>query len=161
MRKRGENGILILAIFFFFIFFGISLNFLKLSQKREYVRTAADSSFITIQAGDSGGTIYDRNFLPLINGEKDIAAVAVPDEIPLEKLTEYAADTAELEKLYSAGKPFAFECTKKGVESQGLTFFEIPRRYSENVFARGLHWPNPRKCLTVLIILEIKDKVLG
>lgn len=135
MRKRGENGILILAIFFFFIFFGISLNFLKLSQKREYVRIAADSSFITIQAGDSGGTIYDRNFLPLINGEKDIAAVAVPEEIPLEKLTEYAADTAELEKLYSAGKPFAFECTKKGVESQGLTFFEIPRRYSGNVFA--------------------------
>ncbi len=133
MRKRGEHGVLILAILFFFMFFSISLNLLKLSQEREYVRTASDSSFITIHAGESGGTIYDRNFKPLVNEKKNIVAVAVPSEIPLEELKEYAADISSLEEEYEKGKPFAFECVKIGEESAELTFFEIPQRYCENI----------------------------
>lgn len=133
MRRRSEQGVLILAVIFFFVFFGISLNFLKLSQEREYVRTAAESSFVTIQAGDTAGTIFDRNFQPMTNAEMGIVAVAVPSEVSLAELKKYAADMAELETLYEKGAPFAFECIEKGRESQGLTFFEIPERYSEKI----------------------------
>ncbi|MBR5514266.1 MAG: penicillin-binding protein 2 [Ruminococcus sp.] len=133
MRRRGEHAILILAILFFLIFFGISLNLLKLSQERDYVRTAADSSYITIHAGESSGTIYDRNFQPLVNQKKNIVAVAVPAEISLEELKEYAADISLLEIEYQKGKPFAFKCVKTGEESEGVTFFEIPQRYGRNI----------------------------
>lgn len=133
MRRRGEYGILIIAVLFFFMFFGISLNFLKLSQEREYVRTAADSSFVTIHAGETWGTVFDRNFNRLTNAKSRIIAVAVPTEITLGELEQYAADTANLRMNYEKAKPFAFECIKKGEESQGLTFFEIPERYGEEI----------------------------
>jgi penicillin-binding protein 2 len=135
MRKRGEYGILILAIFFFFAFFGVSLNFLSLSQKREYVRTAADSAYVTIHAGESGGTIYDRNFQPFVNTEKRVAAVAVPSENSLEELLQLGVDRDYIEREYEKGQPFAFECEIKGDENEGLTFFEIPERYGEKISA--------------------------
>lgn len=135
MRKRGEHGIILLTAAFFMFFFGVSLNFFQLSQERKYVRTAADNSFVTIHAGESSGTIFDRNFVPLTNAKTRITAVAVPAETDLEELKKYAKDKAEVENSYEKGEPFAFECTRKGEESPGLTFFEIPERYSENIIA--------------------------
>ncbi len=135
MRKRGERGILILAVLFLIMFFSVIANFLKLSQDREHVRTASESSFVTIHAGDSWGTIFDRNFVPLVNGEKKIIAVAVPYETDLNELKTYATNTEKLQSDYEKGLPFAFECDEKGTESQGLTFFEIPERYGKNILA--------------------------
>lgn len=135
MRKKGEHGILLLTSVFFMFFFGVVLNFFQLSQERKYVRTAADNSFVTIHAGESSGTIFDRNFVPLTNAETRITAVAVPAETDLEELKKYAKDKAEVETSYEKGEPFAFECARKGEESPGLTFFEIPKRYSENIIA--------------------------
>lgn len=135
MRKKGEHGIILLTAVFFLFFFGVSLNFFRLSQERKYVRTAADNSFVTIHAGDSSGTIFDRNFVPLTNAETHITAIAVPTETELKELQKFAADKAEVENLYVKGEPFAFECRKKGAESPGLTFFDIPERYNENTIA--------------------------
>jgi len=135
MRKRGEHGVILLTAVFFMFFFGVSLNFFRLSQERKFVRTAADNSFVTIHAGDSSGTIFDRNFVPLTNAKTRITAVAVPAETDLEELKKYAKDKTEVENLYKKGEPFAFECTKKADESPGLTFFEIPERYGENIIA--------------------------
>ncbi len=133
MRKRGEHGVIILIAMFFLLFFGISLSFFGLSQKKEYTRTAAESSFVTIHAGDSGGTIFDRNFIPLTNTDTRISAIAVPSEISFGELKEYAVNPSEVKELYEKGEPFAFECTKIGDDSQGLTFFEIPERYSKKI----------------------------
>lgn len=138
MRRRGENGVLMLAVCFFFMFFAVSLNFLKLSQEREYVRTAAATSFVTVDVGDSRGTIFDRNFVPMVNREMRIVAVAIPEYTSLDELEELAADKSELAALYEKGEPFSFECVRKGDESQGLTFFEIPERYSEDMNAQHI-----------------------
>lgn len=135
MRKRGENGVIILAAIFFLMFFAVSLNFFRMSQVREYVRTAEDSSFVTIHAGDSSGTIYDRNFKPITNAEICITAIAVPSEVTAEEILRYAEDKTEAEKAYAEGKPFAFKCVKKGEDSSGLTFFELPERYNDNTLA--------------------------
>ncbi|MDE6785355.1 MAG: penicillin-binding protein 2 [Ruminococcus sp.] len=135
MRKSGEHGILILTSIFFLIFFGISLNFFRLSTEQEHVQTARESSFITIHAGDSFGTIYDRNFKPLVNEKTKIVAVVLPSAVELTEIEEIAEDKEEASEKYAEGKPFAFRCRKKGTESAGLTFFEIPERYSGNVIA--------------------------
>lgn len=135
MRKRGEHGVLILAILFLFMFFSLIANFLRLSQDREHVRTASESSFVTIHAGDTWGTIFDRNFKPLVNAEMKIVGIAVPTEVDLDELKKYALDIEKLECDYEKRKPFAFECAEKGEESEGLTFFDIPQRYSEDISA--------------------------
>lgn len=135
MRKRGEHGILILAVGFFLAFFAISLNFLGLSQKRDYVLTAQESSYVTVSAGESHGTIYDRNFDPLTNSETEIIAVAIPRVTDLEELTAIADDPVHLAAKYGEGKPFVFKCRSMGTESAGLSFFELPVRYSDDMTA--------------------------
>lgn len=135
MRKRGEYGVLILAIGFFLAFFVTSMNFLRLSQGGEYVETADERSFTVIHAGDSQGTIYDRNFLPLTNAETEIHAVAVPSAVTLDELTAIAADPVKVTADYGQGKPFVFICRRKTEESDGLTFFELPVRYSPDMTA--------------------------
>lgn len=133
MRRKGENRIIFIVAVFFLMFFGLSLNYFILSNKREYVMTAMENSFVTISAGESQGTIYDRNFTPLTNSGKKIIAVAVPSAVDYDELYSLAVDKKKFADDYSEGRPFAFECNRKGNESAGLTFFEIPQRYGENI----------------------------
>ncbi len=135
MRRRSERGILILTAAFFLMFTVIVCNYMRLSQEREHVRTAEESSFITINAGDTQGTVYDRNFVPLTNAESSVVAVAVPSAVTLDELYDYAADKSDLSERYSSGKPFAFRCVKRGEETAGVTFFEVPVRCSRNMTA--------------------------
>lgn len=135
MRKKCENRIIILTALFFLMFFGVALNYFRLSIEKKYVETASESSLITIHAGDSQGTIYDRNFIPLTNSGSRTVAVAVPSAVSLEEIYDLAEDKEKLSADYKNGEPFAFECIKKGTESAGLTFFDIPERYGEKIIA--------------------------
>lgn len=133
MRKKGEHRIILIVSAFFLMFFGLSLNYFKLSYEQEYVETAMENSFVTINAGDSQGTIYDRNFIPLTNSVSKIVAIAVPSAVDSDELYSIAVDKQKFTADYDEGLPFAFECTKKGTDSTGVTFFEIPERYNENI----------------------------
>lgn len=136
MRRKGEHRIIFIVSVFFLMFFGLALNYFRLSyNKREYIITANENSLITINAGDSQGTIFDRNFKPLTNSGTKIVAVAVPSAVTYEEICKYSADTAKLSEDYEKGEPFAFECTKKGAESSGLTFFDVPERYTDDNIA--------------------------
>ena len=135
MRKKCENRIVVLTAVFFLMFFGVALNYFRLSVEKKYVQTASESSLITIHAGDSQGTIYDRNFSPLTNLGSETIAVVVPSAITLEEIYDLAEDKEKLSADYKNGEPFAFKCIKKGTDSAGLTFFDIPKRYGEKVIA--------------------------
>lgn len=126
MRRRSERGILLLAGAFLVMFTVLVWNYMRLAEKRQYVKTAAATSFITVNAGDSQGTVFDRNFVPLTNTDTELIAVAVPTAVTLEELNSIAADKAALAAAYKKGRPFAFRCTAKGEDSAGLTFFELP-----------------------------------
>lgn len=133
MRKKGEHRIILMVSVFFLMFFGLSLNYFRISYEKEYVETAMENSFVTINAGDSQGTIYDRNFIPLTNSISKTVAVAVPSSADYNELYSLAVDKQKLAESYKEGLPFAFECTEKGTDSAGVTFFEIPERYSESI----------------------------
>ena len=126
MRRRSERGILLLAGAFLVMFTVLVWNYMRLAEKRQYVKTAAATSFITVNAGDSQGNVFDRNFVPLTNTDTELIAVAVPTAVTLEELNSIAADKAALAAAYKKGRPFAFRCTAKGEDSAGLTFFELP-----------------------------------
>ena len=133
MRRRSERGILMLTAAFFVMFTVLVLNYYRLAQEREHVRAAEDSAFITINAGDTQGTIFDRNFVPLTNAESAVVAVAVPSAVTLDELYDYAEDKSDLRAKYTAGRPFAFRCVRRGLDSAGLTFFEVPVRCGSNM----------------------------
>ncbi|MDE5569796.1 MAG: penicillin-binding protein 2 [Ruminococcus sp.] len=132
MRRKGEHRIIFIVSAFFLMFFGLSLNYFRLSYERKYVTTAMENAFVTINAGDSQGTIYDRNFTPLTNSSSKIVAIAVPSAVDYDELYSLAVDKEKFSDDYSENLPFAFECSKKGTDSTGVTFFEIPKRYGEN-----------------------------
>jgi len=100
--------------------------------KREHVQTARTNSQFTVVAGNSEGTVYDRNLKPVVNSTKKSIAVAVPAFLDRNSTAEYALNKDEFLKDFDDGLPFTFECKPDTEDSDGLTVFEIPERYSEN-----------------------------
>lgn len=136
VQKRAERGIIILVGVFFLLFVVIACNYYKLAVQQQYVRAAEQRSELDITAGVSQGTIYDCNMKPLVNAEVKYQAVAVPSAVDREETAKYAVDKNDFYEKFDSGVPFSFECRKGTPESEGLTVFEIPERYSENQLAQ-------------------------
>lgn len=133
LRRKGEHRVIFIVSLFFLMFFSLSLNYFKISYEQQYVDTAIENSFLTVHAGDTQGTIYDRNFVPLTNATEKTVAIIVPSSVNYDELISIAVDKEKFSADYEKGLPFAFECTEKGTDTAGVTFFEIPERYSENI----------------------------
>lgn len=130
MRYRGDRGILILTLFFLLMFVGVVFNYYKISEKQPYIKTTADRPYITINAGNSQGTIYDRKMRPLVNASHEVIGIIVPDESILAETMKLALDRDEFAEAFELGRPFAFRCREKGIENGSATYFEMPVRYS-------------------------------
>lgn len=138
IRKRGENRVIILAGLLFTSFIFIIFRYYAVAWKQEYVPAAKTEHTFTIELGKCQGTIYDRNMRPLVNSEIVTKAAAIPAFLDREQTAEYAADRESFYREYDKGKPFVFECNDTVLESDGLTVFEVPVRYSENQSARHI-----------------------
>lgn len=132
MRKKAEIRVIILAGTFFVIFTALCFNYYRIAMKRDHVQTAKTNSQFTIIAGNSEGTIYDRNMKPLVNSQKKYIATAVPSFLDRNTTAEFAVDKDSFLEDFDKGLPFTFECKSDTPDSDGLTVFEIPERYSEN-----------------------------
>ena len=93
---------------------------------------------ITIEAGNCQGTIYDRNMRPIVNGDMQNIAVAVPSALDRETAAGYALDRESFLEDFDRGEPFVFECSERTIEGDGLTVFSVPVRYSEHQKARHI-----------------------
>lgn len=136
VQKRAERGIIILVGVFFLLFVIVTCNYYKLAVQQQYVRAAEQRSELNITAGVSQGTIYDCNMKPLVNTGVKYQAVAVPSAVDREETAKYAVDKNAFYEKFDSGVPFSFECRKETPETEGLTVFEIPERYSENQLAQ-------------------------
>ena len=135
MRIRIERCILLLITVFFLVFFALVINYYNLAFNEKSIHTEETRSFITINAGDTEGTIYDRNLIPLTNRTDSVVAVVVPSSVKFEDVYSIASDKNDFCEKYETGRPFAFECTEKGEESPGITFFNVPIRYNDKGLA--------------------------
>jgi len=138
IRRRGDNGILVLTAAFFAAFTLIAMNYFVIAYRQEHVSAAAERSELTICAGESQGTIYDRYMRPLVNRETCLRAVAVPTALNREKTVAYAADRESFLEAYDKGVPFVFECRKDTPDLEGLTVFGIPERYGGESLAQHI-----------------------
>jgi len=136
IQKRVESGIIAITAVFLLMFSIIVLKYYRLGAEQEDIPAAFQRSVVEITAGAGQGTIYDRNMQPLVNTEKSWYAAAVPSAVDKEKIIEYATDKSEFTEKYSAGEPFVFECSEDTPESEGITVFEMPVRYTGNQLAQ-------------------------
>ena len=135
-RKRGEHGVIILTAVFFIAFTILTSNLFRIAVEQKNVAAAATEGTFTLQVGECQGTVYDRNIRPLNNSDTKLLAAAVPLALDRESTAEYAIDKEKFLTEFDKGLPFVFECTDKALESDGLTIFETPVRYSERQLAR-------------------------
>ncbi|MDE6796585.1 MAG: hypothetical protein K2J36_01030, partial [Ruminococcus sp.] len=132
MRRKTEIRIIVLAGIFFVLFVGLCFNYYRIAMKREHVQTARTNAQFTVIAGKSEGTVYDRNLKPIVNAGRKHIAVAIPTFLDRDSVAEYATDKDDFLEKFDKGQPFTFECKEDTPDSDGLTVFEIPERYSEN-----------------------------
>ena len=135
LRKKGEYRIIAVTSLFFLLFLLLGVDYYALSAEQKYVRAAEKNAELTIDAGESQGTIYDRELVPLVNTHKTYKAAVIPQAAEFEELMKYAADKDEFIKQYDKGRPFVFECTEDTPESDGVTVFELPVRYDADQIA--------------------------
>lgn len=131
IRKRSDGGVLFLVGAFFLMFTALACNYFRIAFEGRYVRAAEQRSELTISAGESQGTVYDCNMVPIVNAGKKYYAVAVPYAIDPDKTAGYAVNREEFLGAVSKGSPFVFQCRENTPESEGLTVFSIPERYAD------------------------------
>ncbi|MBQ8296868.1 MAG: penicillin-binding protein 2 [Ruminococcus sp.] len=136
IRKRAETGIITLGITFAVFFVVIIGKYSALAANPKYAESAAEQRAMVINVDGGSGNIYDRNMKLLVNTETKYIAVAVPQAIDAEEAAGYAADEKEFYEKLEQGVPFTFECTEEIEESEALTVFEVPERYSDNQIAQ-------------------------
>ena len=110
---------------------------------RIYYINASDYVMASVQrtrnlsVSTTRGTIYDRNFHPLVNTDSQYmasvmptpqAAAALGDILPEEDMT------AVLNRM-TAGQPFRIEVPDNGIFAQGIDIFRVPVRYGQTQFA--------------------------
>lgn len=130
MRYKTEKRILLLGITFSVLFLWIIFEFFKATAEPPSIDVGLKYQTVSFSCSSGDGYIYDRNMNPLVNESYKYVSAAVPEMVGSE-LIEYAKNRNEFNKGYNSGELFVFECRSDTPESEGVTVFKIPQRYSE------------------------------
>ena len=106
---------------------GLNLRLAMLSEGNETAGYVADS-VRTITAAQSRGYIYDRNYIPLVNGAAVHMAAVMPDDSAVDALAGQT-DGASLD-LVKEGKPCVIQVRKRRVSTENVRYFDVTTRYS-------------------------------
>ncbi len=105
-----------------------------------YLMSAADQqSSVSVTVANVRGTIYDRNGTPLVNTENEYRAAVTSDEKALTALSQVlnSKEFRSLQTALQSGRP-AVITLEKLAAAQGITLFQVPKRYSERLLAPHL-----------------------
>ena len=97
---------------------------------KDYDAVSTRQSTRTVTVGEKRGEIYDRNFMPLVSGEKKLFAVMTPCPAAYEYLKGKADEDYLRDKIENAS-PFVVE-TDEEINNEVIRTFSVPVRYSEN-----------------------------
>ncbi len=107
-------------------------------QNPNYTETALHQSQITITAGTAEGTIYDRNFKPLVNQQTQYYAFVKPSESSIPEILHHTKEMTPILKAIKTGKPFCCQVDTAFSDHPDIIILELPERYSENPPAQHL-----------------------
>ncbi len=111
-----------------------------LGLEEDYVNAARSHSSYSLTLAETRGKIYDRNGNALAGGSYSYKAVVIPSAQTSAELFNYlSAD--ELDKISNKLKgtfPFSMNVPDGGCESDGITVYRVPERYSDSGIATHL-----------------------
>ena len=119
---------------------------LIIDNRSDYVTAAQGHSTYTLRLAQTRGKIYDRNGSVLAGDCYAYKAVVIPSPDTAASLLRVlsADETQSVESLQKTGDrlkgnfPFAVEVPDGSCESEGITVYRVPKRYSDSALALHL-----------------------
>ncbi len=101
-----------------------------------YTQTALRQSQYTVTAASAEGTIYDRNFQPLVNAETGYYAVIDPTPESVAELLPHMDSAQDLIAGLQSGKAFSCRVNTDSFQSEEIIVLKAPVRRSANQLAQ-------------------------
>lgn len=93
-----------------------------------YTQTALRQRQYTVTAGSAEGTIFDRNFTPLVNQRVEYRAVVLPTREGIQAVLPRLTDVSGFAAGVRSGEPFVCGVDGTDIASPDVTVFPIPVR---------------------------------
>ena len=101
-----------------------------------YLETSLHQSQLTLTAGTAEGGIYDRNFIHLVNQNKNYYASGMPSLENLQELFPHIREISPILESLRTGKPFLCQTDTNQIFNPEIKILEVPERYSEQPSAQ-------------------------
>ncbi len=101
-----------------------------------YTHAALQQSRRTITAAHAEGTIYDRNFVPLVNTETAHYAVVLPSPEAVAELLPHMASASDLIAGLQSDQPFVCRVNTNEFQSPDITVVDAPLRRTHSQLAQ-------------------------
>lgn len=93
-----------------------------------YTQTALRQRQYTVTAGSGEGTIFDRNFVPLVNQRESYQAVVLPTQEGIQAVLPRIIGVSDFAAGIRSGEPFVCEVDGSDISSPDVTVFPVPVR---------------------------------
>jgi penicillin-binding protein 2 len=103
-----------------------------------YTQAALRQRQLTVIAGSAEGTIYDRNFTPLVNSEACYEAVVIPTQEAVAELLPHLEEITPLAEGLQTGEPFVCRVDTDSFDTQDITVLKVPIRRSDRQLAQHI-----------------------
>lgn len=128
MEKR------VIAVFcaMILMFTGVYYRVFSLSEGESMAQVAKNQSTYTLEVSNERGMIYDRNFSPLVNIEKEYHAAVLPSPQSASVLKKLIKDKEQFIKTLEDRKPIVLKADTKEFYSKDMNVFEVGKRYAKH-----------------------------
>ena len=106
----------------------LMLYLVLLMHRAQYQEASVRQSQTILLAGEAQGTIYDRNFQPLVNRETALYAAAAPTSETISALLPHIAEVSPLLEGIRSGKPFLCRVDTADIDCDAVTVVHVPVR---------------------------------
>ncbi len=110
---------------------------ISIELETDYVAAAQSNGTYSLTLAETQGKIYDRNGAALVGGSYSYKAVVIPSSETSSLLFNYlsAEEIEAIESNLTGNFPFVLEVEDGSCESDGITVYRVPERYSDNGLA--------------------------
>lgn len=123
-----QNRMTWVGIWMLLLFVVAGLYLALLMPEPPYLETAVRQSQTTVTAGYAEGTIYDRNFTPLVNRETAHFAAAPPTPETIAALLPHLEEIEPLLEGIRTGEPFVCRVDTDTIPCDAVTVLDVPLR---------------------------------
>ncbi|MBQ8514868.1 MAG: penicillin-binding protein 2 [Ruminococcus sp.] len=138
MNQKRNPRLALLRLVMTIFCCAILIQLARHSTTAEYKEAAQQQGRYTVTLPVTNGTIYDRNFEPLINRSAEHVAVVNPTSEAVSALLPHLTDTEAFYERLVYGTPFTCPVDTDDIPSEDVFVFDVPVRNEEYQIAQHI-----------------------